>query len=223
MRVKLLAHTPDPERLIACAARVCYSGKSLQEIWDSLDEATIERMVTKICASRHHSVLEHAVFTFGVEGLSRTASHQLVRHRIASFSQQSQRYVSFEDRLEVVMPEEIKRTPEARAAFEDLVSQAQATYSRLLELGIKKEDARFVLPNASTTRLVFTMNARELLHFFSLRLCVRAQWEIRRLAREMLRLVKPLAPHVFELAGPPCVTEGRCYEGENSCGAAPTV
>ncbi len=223
MQVRLLAHTPQPERVIACAARVCYSGSPIEEIWARLDEAQIERMILMLRGSRHLSVFEHASFTFGVDGLSRAASHQLVRHRIASFSQQSQRYVSFEEGFEAVTPGSIEAKGEAREAFEGLLEVARQAYAELVKLGVKKEDARFVLPNAATTRLVFTMNARELMHFFSLRLCVRAQWEIRDLAKKMLELVKPLAPLVFELAGPPCVSEGRCYEGESSCGAAPTV
>ena len=173
-------------------------------------------------SSRHLSVFEHASFTFGVDGLSRAASHQLVRHRIASFSQQSQRYVSFEEGFEAVTPASIGVDKESKAVFERLLEASRQAYAELVRLGVKKEDARFVLPNAATTRLVFTMNARELLHFFSLRLCVRAQWEIRELAKAMLELVRPIAPLVFELAGPPCVSEGVCYEGEASCGAAPT-
>jgi len=212
MEVSLVAHTPDPERVVARAARVCYSFSPPQEV--SIEEA--RRLIRELISRGHHSVLEHASFTFLIQGLSRIASHQLVRHRIASYSQQSQRYADL-TKASFVTPPLIDENPEALEIFQEVVKTSLKAYNKLVELGVPREDARFVLPQAVKTNLVFTANARELQHFFSLRLCNRAQWEIRELAFRMLKIVKEIAPSIFEEAGPPCL-RGVCPEGEKGCG-----
>ena len=174
------------------------------------------RLLNELWRSGHHSPFEHASFTFGVDGLSRVASHQLVRHRLASFSQQSQRYVKM-DSMGVVTPPSISSNPEASALFKRQAQVAIETYKSLVAMGIPQEDARFILPHGWETRLVFTMNARELHHFYDLRLCRRAQWEIRELARLMLLECRKVAPVVFNLAGPSCVKTGQCRESR-TCG-----
>lgn len=216
MRVSLLTHTPDPERTVAAAARLCYSDAAIGELMErgASDRAAFLR---KILSLGHLSVLEHASFTFGIEGISRACSHQLVRHRIASYSQQSQRYVSHRARFEAVTPPSIAARPELLERYEGLLQQIHQAYEELLDAGIAAEDARFVLPNAAATKLVMTMNARELRHFFTLRCCRRAQWEIRRMAVAMLRLCRQAAPLLFADAGPGCLG-GRCPEGPMTCG-----
>jgi thymidylate synthase (FAD) len=160
--------------------------------------------------------LEHASFTFGIEGISRVTTHQLVRHRIASYSQKSQRYVE-ETGFQCVMPPSIEDEPEAMDVFRETVDRCRYAYLKLREMGISKEDARYLLPSGGETKIVVTMNARELLHFFSLRCCYRAQWEIRAMAVEMLRLCRKTAPLIFHNAGPACL-RGPCPEGASSCG-----
>jgi len=215
--VVLLGHTPDPEKAVAMAARLCYSDAGIGELLDQLDQAEVTRLVRSLRDMGHLSPFEHASFSFGISGVSRALSHQLVRHRIASFSQKSQRYVS-ESRFDFVVPSSIARNAEALRLFIGGMREIQGWYNAMVDLGIPKEDARYVLPNACTTQLVCTFNARSLLNFFTLRCCSRAQSEIRELARRMLGLVKAVAPAVFEKAGPPCVSEGRCREGRMSCG-----
>lgn len=156
-------------------------------------------------------------FTFAIEGVSRVLTHQLVRHRIASYSQQSQRYVKEHD-FETIVPPSIAKNPAAKAKFDALMAEIQDLYNEFTAAGVLAEDARYILPNATETKIVCTFNARSLLNFFSLRCCTRAQWEIRALANEMLRQVKDVAPVIFENAGPTCVSEGVCHEGEMSCG-----
>ncbi len=212
MRVELLAHTKDADAICAAAGRSCYSKRSSADLMDMKDP---EKTLGKIVGMGHHSVIEHAVFTFSVEGVSRALTHQLVRHRIASFSQQSQRYVPLKEATYVV-PETIKKDPDALRRYEDLMTQIWDAYSELSEK-IPAEDARYVLPNGCTTNITITMNARELLHFFSLRCCERAQWEIRDMAERMLALCKEVSPVIFKDAGPPCV-RGPCPEGKLSCG-----
>ncbi len=216
-RVSLLQYTPDPERTVALAARLCYSDTGIEGLKERLTEASARKLLKKIIKLGHFSVLEHASFTFGIEGISRATSHQLVRHRIASYSQQSQRYVAFRERLEYITPPTIGSDSELRERFDRMVAELFETYRWLLERGIPQEDARYILPNAAETKIIVTMNARELLHFFSLRCCERAQWEIREMAKRMLSLVKKVAPTIFEKAGPGCV-RGRCPEGEMTCG-----
>jgi len=221
MRVQLLTHTPDPEQVVAAAARLCYSDASIGQLLERAPEQA-PKLLRKILDLGHLSVLEHASFTFGIEGISRACSHQLVRHRIASYSQQSQRYVSHEAPFEAVIPESISERPELATRFERHLAATHELYRELLAAGIPAEDARFVLPNAAATKLVLTMNARELHHFFALRCCRRAQWEIRIMAKEMLRLAKQAAPLLFADAGPGCL-RGACPEGKMTCGAAAEV
>jgi thymidylate synthase (FAD) len=217
MNIELLSHTPDPEKVVALAARLCYSPSSIGELQQRLGASDIDAFLDKIMSLGHHSVLEHAAFTFGIEGISRVTTHQLVRHRIASYSQQSQRYVSHKDEFTSIMPDTIADNPEARQIFAFMSETVHKAYAQLVEMGIPAEDARYILPNATETKIVMTMNARELLHFFALRCCQRAQWEIREMSVEMLRLVKKIAPAIFREAGPGCVS-GPCPEGQFCCG-----
>jgi thymidylate synthase (FAD) len=215
-KVCLLEHTPGPDGLVAAAARLCYSDVAAYDLREQESEKLSSRLLQDLWRSGHHSPFEHAAFTFGVDGLSRVASHQLVRHRLASFSQQSQRYVKM-DRRAVVIPPTISVNPEARELFEGQAEAALETYKSLIAAGIPPEDARFILPHGWETRLVFTMNARELHHFYDLRLCRRAQWEIRELARLMLVECLRVAPAIFRLVGPSCVRTGQCRESR-TCG-----
>lgn len=217
MKVQLISHTYDPSVTIATAGRVCYSGKTIDKIMFSMsDRETVEKQLEVI----HGSCFEHANFTFSIEGVSKACTHQLVRHRLASFSQRSQRYVKESDR-EVYCPQSIIDTDEAEFLYYKAIDEAFATYFSLLDLGIPKEDARYVLPEAVLSTIVVTMNARELMHFFGLRCCTRAQKEIRDVADSMLRLVKDIAPEIFGKCGPYCVQKGFCDE-HKSCGRFPT-
>ncbi|MGE5662913.1 MAG: FAD-dependent thymidylate synthase [Deltaproteobacteria bacterium] len=219
MNVILLQCTPEPERLVALAARLCYSAASIADLTEDVSRRDARALVRRVLSMGHVSVLEHVTFTFGVEGLSRAASHQLVRHRIASYSQQSQRYVAAE--FGYVAPATVARGA-ARAKFERHMKRSAVLYREMLAAGIPAEDARFVLPNATETKILVTMNARELRHFFALRACRRAQWEIRGLAMEMLKVARTKAPLLFEDAGPGCL-RGRCPEGKMTCGDAAGV
>ncbi len=217
MQVELLYHTPDPERAIATAARLCYAPVGASELMETMPPERVQSVLSTIMSSGHFSTLEHASYTFAIDGVSRALTHQLVRHRLASFNQQSQRYVKFKDGIEVVKPGSVSESPEASRVFDEAMAAAEDAYAALLELDVPAEDARFVLPNAAETKIVVTMNVRELLHFFGLRCCNRAQWEIRELALKMLELVRPTAPYVFVDAGAPCV-RGACPEGKMTCG-----
>lgn len=240
MNVKLLAYTPDPQRTVACAAKLCYSAAGINTVMDGLTEEKTDSFLDMLTEIGHESPIEHASFTFGVEGVSRSLLAQLTRHRLASYSVQSQRYVK-EGAFQFVVPPEIASIPEAKREFLMAMEEDQRHYERLAELLQRKhetgflsqglpekeakrraekkaiEDARFVLPNACATKLICTMNARELMNFFTHRCCNRAQWEIRELATEMLRLVREAAPRLFQKAGPPCL-RGSCPEGKMSCG-----
>lgn len=217
MQVELLYHTPDVERAVATAARLCYAPVGASELMETTSDEKVRSVLSTIMKGGHFSTLEHATYTFAVDGVSRALTHQLVRHRIASFNQQSQRYVKFDNGFEHVEPETISENEEAHAVFQSVMEKCEEAYKNLVELGVPKEDARFVLPNAAETKIVITMNVRELLHFFELRCCNRAQWEIRALAHKMLELVKPTAPYIFMDAGAPCV-HGTCREGKMTCG-----
>lgn len=217
LKVFLLRHTPEPELVVARAARTCYSRVSGTDLLSDMKPGEVERLIRMLWERGHLSVFEHASFTFSVSGVSRALSHQLVRHRIASYSQQSQRYVN-ERNFEHVVPPTVMRNQDALRRFEELMGEIQASYEYMVKLGIPREDARYVLPNACETSIIVTFNARSLHNFFRLRCCFRAQWEIRRLAYRMLSQVKKVAPVLFEKAGPPCVSEGVCHEGANSCG-----
>ncbi len=240
MRVDLITYTPEPEKVVSAAAKLCYSKTGTESILEGLSEDKIKSFIEKLVSIGHESPIEHISFTFAVEGVSRVLTHQLVRHRIASFSQQSQRYVKLEQ-FEYIVPPMIKKDKKAYEIFktamsEDqkhynaLVDQLEGTYiSEFMDKGDKEktakrkaekkaiEDARFVFRNACETKIIFTMNARTLLHFFKHRCCERAQWEIRNMADEMLALVKEVSPTLFKQAGPSCVS-GPCPEGVMTCG-----
>lgn len=213
MKVTLLACTQNADAICAAAGNSCYSERSSADIVDDIES---EKVLSRIVGMGHHSVIEHAVFTFSVEGVSRALTHQLVRHRVASFSQQSQRYVSM-DSASYVTPHTVEGDAEASKVFDETMDAIWDAYGRLEELGIPPEDARYLLPNGCTTNITVTMNARELLHFFSLRCCNRAQWEIREMADRMLEICREESPVIFRDAGPPCI-RGSCPEGKKSCG-----
>ncbi len=225
LKVILLKHTPNPEETVAMAAKLCYSPSDIEALKEKIEAKDQKALVEKLVKMGHMSPIEHSSFTFAIEGISRACSHQLVRHRLASYSQQSQRYVSEETGFDYVIPPIIKEDKALKRYFEDFMSEAQKAYNHIVkklnEKGVKGEsanqDARFILPNAAETKIIVTMNARELLHFFRMRCCNRAQWEIRRMAEEMLKLVKKTSPVIFEKAGPGCLY-APCPEGEYTCG-----
>lgn len=241
MNVILLEHTPDPEKVVATAAKLCYSSSDIGSLRDGLTEDKISSFIDMLVSIGHESVMEHVSFTFGIEGISRACSHQLVRHRIASFSQKSQRYVN-ENGFEFITPPAVNACPDAKAEFLSAVDSIQKSYEKIaaaltdlhkaqfIAEGIDEksalskakklanEDARFILPNACETKIVVTMNVRTLFNFFRHRCCNRAQWEIRAVAERMFALCKEAAPHIFANAGPSCVATGRCPEGKMSCG-----
>ena len=217
LKVKLLDHTPEPERTVAMAARLCYSAAGAEELSERLSDEQVQKMVKKMVKLGHGSTLEHASFTFGIEGVSRVLTHQLVRHRIASYDQQSQRYVAAHG-FQYITPPSIAENPQAKARFDRVIADIRAAYDELKEMGVPQEDARYVLANATETKILVTMNARTLMHFFNLRCCYRAQWEIREMAYKMLEEVKQVAPTLFHNAGASCVNTGRCPEGEMTCG-----
>ena len=240
MKVKLLAYTPEPEKVISMAAKLCYSSVGVDDIEKNLTDESIDKFLNMLINMGHESPLEHVSFTFAVEGISRACSHQLVRHRIASYSQQSQRYVKL-DQFEYIVPKEIEAIDEAKEVFINAMKQDQEAYDKLVDILFEKhynnlikigktekeakgeaekksiEDARYVFPNACETKLVFTMNTRTLYNFLHHRCCERAQWEIRDLAIEMLRQLKEVAPILFKNSGPNCV-KGPCPEGKMTCG-----
>lgn len=216
--VSLLYCTPNVDRNVAAIAKVCYSdAECVDDIQDNLSFDDIDRLVEGLISKCHLSPLEHAVFTFEIRNISRACSHQLVRHRIASYTQQSQRYVDQSD-AHVVVPRSIEKNEYLSEVYEEMMDRSVACYNKLIEMGVKKEDARYVLPEATRTHIIVTMNARELLHFFSCRCCMRAQQEIRMVANAMLLLCDEAAPAVFKNAGSPCV-RGECKEGDKSCPA----
>lgn len=241
MNVTLLAHTPNPEKIAASAAKLCYSSSGIDSIMEGLTEEKTADFIDMLVSVGHESVMEHVSFTFGVEGISRACSHQLVRHRIASYSQKSQRYVN-ENGFEYIVPPEIEKIPEAKAEFERAIENITESYEKIADLlteshkkefekqgadersaaskarKLANEDARFILPNACETKIVVTMNVRSLFNFFRHRCCNRAQWEIRAVANEMLKLCLDAAPNIFKYAGPSCVATGKCPEGKMSCG-----
>lgn len=266
LKVKIIAHTPQPDKVVAQAGKLCYSAVGVDEITQKLTEEEIARYVNMLASIGHESPLEHVSFTFAIEGISRVCTHQIVRHRIASYSQQSQRYVKLEQ-FEYIVPPAIENNPEAKRIFIEAMERDQKAYDELVDLLLEDilidkhaadygscireilkenpdavpdrskvldlyaenflkdyrkaekqaiEDARYVFPNACETKIVITMNARSLLHFFNVRCCNRAQWEIREMATEMLKECKKIAPALFKKAGPDCVY-GKCGEGKMSC------
>lgn len=216
MKVKLINYTPSPEELVAKAGKLCYSPVGVDEIEKNLTDLEVEKFVKQIVNTGHHSVLEHISFTFAVEGVSRALLSQLTRHRLASYSVQSQRYVEL-DSPDFIIPDTVKQNNEAYKEFVKSLNTIVNTYNQLIKMGIPKEDARAILPNATETKIVFTMNARSLMNFFELRCCSRSQSEIFTLAHKMLVVVKEVAPSVFEKAGASCV-RGKCKEGKMTCG-----
>lgn len=240
LKVELLRYTPDGEKLIASAAKLCYSPVGISQIEEGLEDDKVKSFLDHLMDMGHESPIEHVNFTFGVEGISRTLSHQLVRHRIASYSQQSQRYVRL-SQFEYIIPHNIENNEVAKALFIKAMEEDQKYYDEISSLlykdhynryiseGLKEktagqkaekeaiEDARYIFPNACETKIVFTMNTRSLLNFFKLRCCNRAQWEIRELAIAMLKEVKGVYPVLFKNAGPGCIT-GACPEGKMTCG-----
>jgi thymidylate synthase (FAD) len=217
MDVRLLYHTPEPERAIAAAARLCYAPVGAAELLEHMTDDAVRRVLKTVISSGHTSTLEHASYTFAIDGVSRAMTHQLVRHRLASYNQQSQRYVTYADEPTFVVPPSVAADPAAAEAYAAACDQAFSNYRAMLDAGVPAEDARYLLPNAMETKIVVTMNVRELLHFFTLRCCKRAQWEIRALALRMLELAEPTAPYVFMDAGAAC-RRGPCPEGAMTCG-----
>ncbi|UCG45961.1 MAG: FAD-dependent thymidylate synthase [Candidatus Bathyarchaeota archaeon] len=213
MKVTLLKHTPDPELLCAAAAMTSYKGEGTSRLLAELNLEKARKTLRRVLSSGHVSVTEHASFTFSVEGVSRALTHQLVRHRIASYTQQSQRYVTYDTLDQYVTPPSVLENQKAKQIYDETLTCISAAYQELLKNAVPKEDARFTLPNAAKTNILITMNARELCHFFRLRCCARSQWEIRRIAIEMLKLAKQAAPVIFENAGPSCIEFGYCPEG----------
>ena len=228
LKIILLRHTLQPEETVALAAKLCYSKSTITDLNDKISSKDQSDFIKKLMDMGHESVMEHASFTFGVEGVSRVLLAQLTRHRIASFSVQSQRYVSYDKGFGYIIPESIAALgEEAVRKYHEQMETIEGWYTdwqqQLGGTGEKSnEDARFVLPNACETRIMVTMNVRELRHFFSLRMCSRAQWEIRRMAEEMFRLCFETAPALFMNAGPACL-RGKCPEGEKSCGKAAAI
>lgn len=245
MKVELINYTRDAELTIAQAGKLCYSKVGVDDIRQKLDHESIEKYISMLTSLGHMSPIEHVSFTFAVEGVSRTLTHQLVRHRLASYSQQSQRYVRL-DNFEYIIPPAIKEDSKALEIYEKAMENSKESYLKIseslfdkyyeenLSVGLNEkearskaekkaiEDARYVFPNACESKIVFTMNARTLLHFFSLRACNRAQWEIRELALEMIKICKGIYPTLFKNAGPSCVN-GPCPEGKMTCGEVDKV
>lgn len=232
LKVKLIEHTPNPEKVIASAAKLCYSSAGVDDILEGLDEEKTEKFLAMLMSFGHQSPIEHVNFTFAVEGVSRSLTHQLVRHRLASYSQQSQRYVKLQQ-FEYIIPPSIEGNEITKNIFIEAMEKSQNAYNELVDIlksgylnqgmntinAEKKaiEDARYVFPNACETKIMITMNARELIHFFNQRCCNRAQWEIRNMAEEMVKQVKEVAPTLFKYSGPSCL-RGKCPEGKMTCG-----
>lgn len=257
LNVSLLTYTPDPEKIISASAKLCYSSSGIDNLLNNLTRDNINKFLNKLIDMGHESPIEHVSFTFGIEGVSRSLTHQLVRHRLASYSQKSQRYVR-EGQFSYIMPPEIEKSEKAKALYTEAMENDQAIYNKLVRILIKDnidkyfsenniewasedkasmndffkinlkskynefekqaiEDARYVLPNACETKIICTMNARQLMHFFEKRCCNRAQWEIREMATQMLILSKQVAPILFKNAGPGCI-DGHCPEENMTCG-----
>lgn len=232
-RVELLAVTPNAESLVYAAFRQCYHAGFVADMWPRLLSGEIEHekqceFVSRVLESGHVSPIEHVMFTFAAEGVSRALTHQLVRHRLASYSQQSQRYVDGSS-FNYIVPPAIAKNAESRAEYEECMESIRASYIKLKELLVEDgrgdkaaEDARFVLPQGVETRIVFSMNCRSLLNFFEQRCCTRAQWEIRAMAMKCLKICRKELPVIFNTAGARCEKTGYCPEGEKfTCGRYP--
>lgn len=232
MKTTLITHTPEPEKVIASAAKLCYSKSNIENLLDNLSEETSKEFLNKL-PQAHQSPFEHVTFTFGIEGVSRTFLAQMTRHRIASYSVQSQRYVNLKDIFEYIIPPEIQDDEECLKIFNETIAREKWAYNTISnklkekyitngmsEIKAEKkaiEDARYVLPNACETKMIVTMNIRSLYNFFTLRCCNNAQWEIRNVANEMLEICKEVSPTLFKKAGASCI-RGKCPEGNKSCG-----
>jgi len=215
MNVKLIGFTPNPEKLPAMAAKLTHSKIKPEEL-DKSSEKELKAILEYVMNLGHTSVIEHTCFTFAISDVSRSLTHQLVRHRIASYAQQSQRYVNLE-KPNYVVPPTIKKDKNLKKAYEEPMDVIWEQYIKLLKMDIPAEDSRYVLPNAACTNIIVTMNARSLHNFFELRCCQHAQWEIRTLANKMLREVKKIAPIIFKIAGPACKTRNVCPENKKDC------
>jgi len=225
LQVMLLRYTANPEEIVAQAAKLCYSPASVDDLKKQVETQDMANYIKKLTDMRHLSPVEHVTFTFGIEGISRACSHQIVRHRLASYSQQSQRYVGQHSKkgggFNFIVPPSIEKIGK-KQWFVEKMQTIQKWYDEMVEMfgttgESAFEDARFLLPNATETKIIITMNARELLHFFRVRCCNRAQWEIRAMAIEMLRQARLVSPHIFKDAGPGCVND-KCPEGKMTCG-----
>lgn len=245
LKVELISYTPEPEKTITAAAKLCYSSADIDEIRENINCENTARFVEMLSNIGHESPMEHVSFTFGIQGVSRAFLAQLTRHRIASYSVKSQRYVN-ENMFEYVIPPEIENIPQAKSEFIKAMEEDQKHYENItsilkekhiktfMDKGIEEtkannmaekkaiEDARFVLPNACETKIICTFNARSLKNFFAHRCCNRAQWEIRQVAIEMYKIVLHIAPNLFKNSGPSCVN-GKCPEGKMCCGKAESV
>ena len=213
MKVELIAYTPEPDIIAAAAAKLTHSKSDASELLKE-DGEKMKKLLRIVIKMGHTSVVEHAYFTFAISGVSRALTHQLVRHRIASYSQQSQRYV--EQEMEYVTPPSILKNERIRKKYDEMMKRIWGLYNEMKK-DVPIEDARYILPNATTSKIIVSMNARSLLNFFELRCCLHAQWEIRKLAWRMLHLVKKVAPTIFEDAGPPCRTRGYCPMNKKDC------
>lgn len=226
-KVTLIRYTPEPEKTVALAAKLCYSDFDIDQLKSDIELKDTSKFINMLIKMGHLSPIEHAVFTFSIEGVSRAFLAQVTRHRIASFSVKSQRYVGADKTFNYIIPPAIEALgQEAVEEYNNQMKQIHAWYTAWQQrLGVgeaSNEDARFVLPNAAETKLIMTMNARELMHFFSLRCCNRAQWEIRAVAWSMLEEAMKVAPNLFRNSGPSCVF-GPCKEGKMTCGKAAEV
>ncbi|NJE10013.1 FAD-dependent thymidylate synthase [Thermococcus sp. MAR1] len=221
IRVTLVNYTKKPLETVTWSALISYWDEWETEAFGRMNKEDVEMHLPKVLGYGHESILEHAVLTFAIEGCSRVCSHQLVRHRLASYTQQSQRYIVLnpEDVEETfVIPEGVKQRPELYEKWKCLMKEAIKLYEESYKAGVHQEDARFILPQAVRTKIVVTMNLRELKHFFGLRACERAQWEIREVAWKMLEEIaknEELRPVIkWAKLGPRCVQLGYCPEGE---------
>ena len=215
MNVKLIGFTPNPEKIPALAAKLTHSKTEPEELEKTSDKE-LKAILEQVMNLGHTSVIEHTNFTFAISDVSRSLTHQLVRHRIASYAQQSQRYVNLKE-TNYVTPPKIDNNKKMKEAYDETMKNIWEEYNKLIKLGIPAEDARFILPNATSTNIIVTMNARSLLNFFELRCCQHAQWEIRQLANIMLQKVKKVAPTIFKNAGPACKSKGICPENKKDC------
>ncbi len=221
MNVKLIGFTPNPEEMPAMAAKLTHSKIKPEDLYKTSDKE-LKAILKHVMNLGHTSVIEHTSFTFAISDVSRSLTHQLVRHRIASYAQQSQRYVNL-NKPNYVIPPKIAKHKEMKKAYEETMGIIWKQYNKLLEMGIPAEDSRYVLSNAACTNVIVTMNARSLLNFFELRCCLSAQWEIRKLANLMLNEVKKKAPTIFKNAGPACKSKGICPENKKDCPLYPKV